>query len=91
MSEPKKISHIIGNARTIQPAVLVCEYLRKRVITKAFPKEAIVYRFRQPTAENGYWSAYIVVEDAGDLPPEVISELCETCRAFVAGRGEVWA
>ncbi len=84
------IRHKIGGARTIQTAVLVCEYLRSRLIGKIHP-DCIHYAFHEPTAANGNWSADIIVDATEtDMTLEVSHEFCETCRAFVAGRGEVW-
>lgn len=86
------INHIIGHTRTIQTAVLVVEYLRRRCGNlKGLHGDMFEYRFKNPTSENGNWSAdIIVVTHATALDLEVSSKLCETCRAFVAGRGEVW-
>lgn len=89
-------NHIIGHTRTIRTAVLVVEYLRTR---KADPhslvhKDSIRYRFKDPTKENGFWSADIFVvtfNDKYDSNLEAaINSMIEPCRAFVAGAGEIW-
>ena len=88
--ETPLINHIIGQARTIQTAVLVVEYLKKRIpFGCKIHADQIRYRFTNPTPDNGYWSADIIVENHsfgfdGD-------ELIGICHAFVAGRGEIWA
>lgn len=85
-------NHIIGHARTIQTAVLVIEYLAGR--TPEIHRDRIQYRFTDPTPSNGFWSAEIYVTLYGDESVKLdreISRMVETCRAFVAGAGEVWA
>lgn len=85
---PKKLVHKIGSTRSIQSAVLVCEYLRERV---QFSREAISYHFTDPTDRNGWWSADILVATYGKYDDAEVSKAVEICRAFVAGRGEIWA
>lgn len=90
-TEKMLIRHKIGSARTIQTAVLVCEYLRRalgRPHSDVRP-EQIRYHFYDPTNENGFWTADIIVE-AEQLSLEDSSRFVNICRAFVAGRGEVW-
>lgn len=51
----------------------------------------IEYRFKEPTAANGNWSADIMVV-AYDYPDDKdMTRIVDACRAFVAGRGEIWA
>lgn len=88
--EAPLVNHIIGSARTIQTAVLVVAYLQKRIPhgCKVHPDQ-IRYRFQDPTPENGWWSAEImVVNHSFGFEADVLIGLC---RAFVAGRGETWA
>jgi hypothetical protein len=93
MSEDvRQLNHIVGSTRTIQTAVLVVEYLSGR--TSALHRDRFSYRFKDPTEQNGWWSADILVTTYGDESLKFdaeISKLVELCRAFVAGRGEVWA
>lgn len=91
-NEPKEVNHIIGCARTIQTAVLVVEYLRTRSISCGIHGDMIRYAFKEPTAQNGNWSADIIVKTHSISIPDLKQshELVEICRAFVAGRGEIW-
>lgn len=82
--------HIVGCTRTIRTAVLVVEYLRRRNISQAIPGDAYGFIFKDPTPENGWWSADIIVTLYGDLDLETSSRLVDLCRAFVAGSGEIW-
>lgn len=88
MSDPQKIVHKIGCTRSIQSAVLVCEYLSGRV---RFNREAITYAFTDPTDRNGWWSADILVTTWGECDARELTKAIEICRAFVAGRGEIWS
>ncbi len=83
----QEVNHIIGCTRTIQTAVLVVAYLKTR-----WPniKGRFEYRVKDPTPSNGYWSSDILVVKYG-LGLEHESEIIGACRAFVAGRGEIWA
>ncbi len=84
------INNIIGSARTLRTAVMVCEYLKKRF--PAIPEGTIKYRFTNSTSDNGWWSADIIVETfKNDLDFKLSGEMVEVCRAFVAGAGEIWA
>ena len=87
--EPQKEKwvHKIGCTRSIQSAVLVCEYLRQQT---SFPKDLIAYHFTDPTDQNGWWSADILVTTYGKYDDAEMTRLVEQCRAFVAGRGEIW-
>lgn len=94
--ETPQTRHKIGGTRTIQTAVLVCEYLRARC---CYPHSVIngaqlSYFFHDPTEKNGFWSADIIVTTYNtefDVKVEkAISVMVDTCRAFVAGAGEVW-
>lgn len=82
--------NIIGHARTIKTAVAVVEFLRSRKLSPCYAPDQIQYRFKEPNASNGFWSSDIVVQTQGHLPLDVSSHLCDLCRAFVAGAGEVW-
>jgi hypothetical protein len=81
----EKVVHKIGCTRSIQSAVLVCEYLRERT------QFAISYAFTEPTDRNGWWSADILITTYGKYNDAELSKAVEVCRAFVAGRGEIWA
>lgn len=90
----KQCNNIIGAARTIQTAVLVVEYLKDHLADPHthIRRDQIVYRFKEPTSQNGFWSADIIVETHNDeLDLEDSALFVNICRAFVAGRGEVWA
>lgn len=90
--EKKPTNHIIGHARTIQTAVLACEYLRARHrSTRGIHPDMISYRFKEPTEQNGFWSADIMVVMYSELPLDMAGRLVDECRAFIAGRGEIWA
>lgn len=88
--------HKIGCARTIQTAILVCEYLRATCASplSSIHGDRIRYWFTDPTPSNGFWSADIIVETySGEDALKVdktLSEMVTVCRAFVAGRGEIW-
>jgi hypothetical protein len=86
------VSHIIGCARTIQTAVLVVAYLQARLgqPQTSVQRDRISYRFKEPTAENGWWVADIIVKYE-PLSLKESSQFVDLCRAFVAGRGEIWA
>ena len=87
----KPIRHKIGGTRTIQTAVLVCEFLLERF--SEFPRGTVHYHFLDPTPQNGFWSADIIVDLYGAYDAKKdkrLSEMVEVCRAFVAGRGEIW-
>lgn len=89
------VNHIVGSTRTIQTAVLVCAYLKDRLAephSDVHP-DRIRYRMQTPSADNGFWSADIIVEtgDAVDFDLETSNRFVDTCRAFVVGRGEIWA
>jgi len=88
--------HKIGSARTIQTAVLVCEYLRRVCANpqSSIHGDCIRYRFTEPSSTNGFWSADILVDVYGAYSKEqddALSNMVTVCRAFVAGRGEIWA
>lgn len=92
-TEPRQVRHLIGSTRTIQTAVLVCEYLRKRCALECkINPDSISYVFKDPTPDNGWWSADIVVTTYSFDSPSLDAShiLVNTCRAFVAGRGEIW-
>ncbi len=93
-TNPNPVRHRIGSARTIQTAVLVCEYLRERCALECgINPDAISYVFTNATEANGWWSADIIVTTYSSGIPNLENShvLVNTCRAFVAGRGEVWA
>jgi hypothetical protein len=53
------------------------------------------YHFHNPAEveKNGWWLADIIVNVWGPYDAKVdaeISEMVRECRAFVAGRGEIW-
>jgi hypothetical protein len=87
MEDKKKpVRHKIGAARTIETAVLCVAYLQEHF----FPiKHRIEYTFTDPTPQNGYWSSDIIVE-AYEMSEKESREYVQVCRAFVAGRGEIW-
>jgi hypothetical protein len=90
----KKLVHKIGCTRSIQTAVLVVQYLKERHARphSEIGAESIRYCFTEPTDRNGWWSADIVVDSYDSLrDDQALSEMVNTCRAFVAGRGEIWA
>lgn len=92
---PQKSVRKIGCTRSIQTAVLVCEYLKEFCAHPHSPigREAIRYAFTGPTDRNGGWSADILVEVYGEYDPKkdiTTNEMVPICRAFVAGRGEIW-
>lgn len=86
----RKVRHIVGATRTIRTAVLVCEYLRDKCCAphSTVPRDLIKYEFERPCTENGYWSAKILID--GNLEYAESARFVETCRAFVAGAGEIW-
>ncbi len=88
----KALRHKIGDARTIKTAVLVCEFLKSRHCHphSGVPRDAVHYAFIDPTPENGYWSADIVVDMPIDWNMKESECFVDTCRAFVAGAGEIW-
>ena len=79
----------IGCTRTVQTAVLVCAYLRARHAW--LPSDAIYYHFTEATDKNGHWLADILVKEYPAIKAIEITDLIHECRAFAAGRGEVWA
>jgi hypothetical protein len=86
------LRHKIGSARTIRTAVLVCEFLRSHC---CFPHSSVhcdrvKYVFEDPTPENGFWSADIIVEAPVNWDSKESARFVEVCRAFVAGAGEIW-
>lgn len=87
----KPVKHLIGCTRTIKTAVLVCEYLSQRCVGTSIGRESIHYVFKDPTPNNGYWSADIIVDSYNPaIDYKTISNMVEVCRAFVAGAGEIW-
>lgn len=90
MSEAKRVRNIIGAARTIRTAVLVCEYLKDKCCSphSSVPRDLVIYEFKAPCPENGFWSATILID--GNLEYAESTRFVETCRAFVAGSGEIW-
>jgi hypothetical protein len=90
--ESKPVCHIIGTARTIQTAVLAVAYLRERIPWNVtIDPGQIRYRFTDPTPKNGWWSAEILIETGSLTLDPAADALIDICRAFVAGRGEIWA
>lgn len=90
----KKV-HKIGGTRTIQTAVLVCEYLRRTCCNplSSIKPDWVRYSFHDPSPDNGFWSADILVDVYGEYDPEkdkATTHMVVVCRAFVAGRGEIW-
>ena len=92
----KLVRHKIGCTRTIETAILVCEYLRA---TCASPHsivhpDRIRYHFTDPTPQNGWWSADIIVDtyEPNEMlkMDNALTMMVRICRAFVAGRGEIW-
>jgi hypothetical protein len=97
MTTEQRCFHIVGSARTIATAVLCVEYLRARLANpqSEIRADQIGYRFKEPTDKNGWWSSDIGVttyseSHAYSLPEPLGSRFVEVCRAFVAGRGEIW-
>lgn len=96
MSKPgeqtgKPTRHKIGSARTIQTAVLVVAYLSSG--HPRFGDGRTRYIFTDPTSGNGWWSADIIVDTWGEYDPTLdkeLSQMVHECRAFAAGRGEIW-
>lgn len=90
--EPQKqVMSIVGSARCIQTAVLVTEYMRKRICvphSEVIP-DRVHYRLKEFTECSGWWAAEIYVH--GELSLDESKLFVDTCRAFVAGRGELWA
>lgn len=95
MEEVAKLTrHKIGSARTIRTAVLVVAYLQSRCAQphSEILAQSIHYSFTEPTEKNGFWSADIIVDSYDSLRDDkAISKMVDTCRAFVAGAGEIWA
>lgn len=83
--------NIVGSTRTIQTAVLVCEYLKARLARphSNVSPDSISYLFKTPTEQNGFWTADIMVT-MDDMDLKVSDKFVDICRAFVAGRGEIW-
>jgi len=94
MSDEEKLPlvHKIGSTRSIQSAVLVCEYLRAHcAVPHSFVHpSAIYYHFTEPTDRNGWWSADILVRANRGADMKALDVMVDICRAFVAGRGEIW-
>lgn len=86
----QRIRHIVGVTRTIKTAVLVCEYLKDKCCAphSKVPRDLVIYEFKDPCLENGFWSARILID--GNLEYAESARFVETCRAFVAGSGEIW-
>lgn len=87
----EKIFNIVGCARTIRTTIMVTEYLRQRLgqpHTDVHPAQ-ITYRFKESTEANGWWIADIGVKGR-ELNLQESKLFVDTCRAFVAGAGEVW-
>lgn len=89
----KKCNNVIGSARTIQTAVLVCEYLKVYCADphSEIRKDQIEYRFKTATDANGYWYADILVVTWKPFTDPTCKRFIDVCRAFIAGRGEIWA
>lgn len=89
--EQEKINHVIGHARTIATTLLAVEYLRAHM-WKDIHGDQISFRFKDPTAQNGFWSSDIIVVTYSIAIPdlETSNKMVSMCRAFVAGRGEIW-
>lgn len=92
-----RIRSIIGHTRTIRTAILVCEWLGSHLCNphSAVHPDALRYEFVDPVPANGQWSATIYVEGdldraSGEIDLALTSRFVETCRAFVAGAGEIW-
>lgn len=86
----KVVTHRIGATRTIQTAVLVLAYL-----SHYFPQIAphrIHYVFKDVSDKNGFWTADIMVDsyEYSKREEALIDSMVGICRAFVAGRGEIW-
>jgi hypothetical protein len=89
MENKQPFTYLIGHTRTIQTAVLVVAYLQQRFF--GIPLGQIKYRFIDPTSFNGWCSAEIILEsELYDYNLDNL-KLVSICRAFVAGRGEIWA
>lgn len=84
------VRHKVGCARTIRTAVLVTEYLRAHCCHphSKVPRDAVSYSFTDASQANGHWSADIIV--AAPYSFDRASQFVDTCRAFVAGAGEIW-
>ena len=84
------VRHLVGSTRTIRTAVTVCRYLQDTCCAphSKVPRDFVKYEFEEPTPSNGYWSAKIFVDSDMDYADSTL--FVQTCRAFVAGAGEVW-
>lgn len=78
---------IIGNTKTIHTAILVVEYLKKRLGNphSDIAKENITYR-EIPNGEPWKFEIGVIVE----MNLKDSNAFVDNCRAFVAGRGEIW-
>ena len=86
-----EVRHIIGHARTIPTAVLLTAYLKQRYLGL---RGEFKYEFTRPEPENGWWSATILFVPAVEpskFMDNQIHDMVVECRAFAAGRGEIWA
>lgn len=88
----KPTRHKVGCTRTIRTAVMVCEYLRERCCKgTALNPTAVHYVFTNPSPDNGFWSADIIVDSWDSVRDQpTLTKCVEVCRAFVAGAGEIW-
>lgn len=86
----KHIRNIVGCTRTLRTAVTVCRYLQDTCCAphSKVPRDLVKYEFKDPTPENGYWSATILID--GEMEYADATLFVQTCRAFVAGAGEIW-
>lgn len=83
----KEAGSIVGHTRTIHTAVLVVEYLRDS-LAGMLRVDRGRFRYRVYDTPKDGWVAEIRV--VGRLGLRESHEIVETCRAFVAGRGEIW-
>jgi hypothetical protein len=75
--------HIIGGSHTYQTALMCCAYLNARY------REDSLFRFEHtPTDVYHPYIIYCCVPSRAGI--DVTGEAVTICRAFVAGRGEVW-
>lgn len=89
-TDEQRVRNVVGHARTIRTAVSVCEFLRDACCAphSKVSRDRVIYEFKEPSAHNGCWSATILVD--GHMSHEDATLFVVTCRAFVAGAGEVW-
>ena len=100
-NEPRVCHNIIGCAKYEQSAMLCVMYLQKRHSHphSKVPPETVKYRLEsRPPGDNSYydamwpWTIYVDTQEGeigGDYQTTTL--FVDICRAFMAGRGELWA